>query len=176
MEIVIGDCSEIGVGAEVVGGADSDFPEESDTAPASRFEQLVESQRVVDAALLSRQSSDLDLATGPSGFEAEKGQIALSDSSFVALESLLVTVVGQMATDSSSARRRSAVRTASDSTARATGSDSLLAASCARTSRRARRPSLAPNLAAALVVATSPARLRAQLSASSSLLSPYLKT
>ena len=174
--IVVGDCSAIGVGFEAVVGAGSGSQAESDTMPDMRPERLVEARGDVGAELLLQLSSELVLKSVREALEIGMGQIAPSDSLLAVLDSFLATVVEPTASDSSSVQQCSAAETASDSTPRATGSDSLLAASCARTSRRARRPSLAPNSAAALVVATSPARLHARQAAASSLRNPFLKT
>ena len=173
--IVVGDSSGIGVGLELVVGADFGYQVESDTALGMRPEPLVAAQGDVGAELLLQLSWELDLKLGREAFEVGMGQIVLSESSLVALGSFLATVVEPTASDSSSVRQCSAAGTVSDSTARASDSDSLQVW-CARTRRLARRPCPKSNSADALVAATSLARLHARPSATSSLRNPFLKT
>ena len=138
-------------------------------------EQLVEAPGIVDAELLLQLSRELELRPGREAFEVGMGQIALSDSLLDGLDSLLAMVVEPTASDSSSERQCSAVKTASGSTVRAGCSDPLRGVRSARTSRRGRRPSPRQNSAAEQVAATSSARLHARPSATSSLRNPFLK-
>ena len=142
--IVVGDSLAIGVGVEVVVGADLGSQVEFDTWPDMQPEWLVGAPGIVDAELLWQLSWEADLGSGRETFEIQKDQIALSDSLIVVLGPFLAIVMEHSAADSCSERSCSVEETASGSTvcvgatARAGCSDPLPGSRSARTSRHDR--------------------------------------